>query len=43
MTWQDGKIYFVVYLNTFVSETMEWSLSVQFNPFLPFFIESGDV
>lgn len=38
MTWQDSKIYFIVYLNTFVSETMEWSLSVQFNPFLPFLL-----
>lgn len=38
MTWQDSKIYFIVYLITFVSEAMEWSLSVQFNPFLPFLL-----
>lgn len=38
MTWQDSEIYFIVYLITFVSETMEWSLNVQFNPFLPFLL-----
>lgn len=38
MTWQDSKIYFMVYLNTFVSETMLRSLSVQFNLFLPFLL-----
>lgn len=38
MTWQGSEIYFIVYLITFVSETMEWSLNVQFNPFLPFLL-----
>lgn len=38
MTWQDSKIYFMVYLNTFVSNTMQRSLSVQFNLFLPFLL-----
>lgn len=38
MTWQDRKIYFTVYVNTFVSEKMERSLSVPFNLSLPFLL-----
>lgn len=38
MTWQDSKIYFMVYLNTSVSKTMPRSLSVWFNLFLHFLL-----